>query len=361
MRKYKIIKTALNLTKCENMNNKLLKDDANMNKQILKETEKIAKLLLKETEKIKKQLFKESEKDNKKIIKETIKLKIKLLKEHKHISPINNMKSINQKKISVISPPQIINTLHTGVSVETQYNKINNYTELQKNNILKIQSNIRGYLQRKKYLNNNIINYIIKTLNNNEPAMTNLWIQIITILKKYPPQKNENKFIYGKLIENSIIQTLNKIFPKCIDLDKLCDIGSEYKNDCMIEFTSKINIKFSIKASKSTGMITIINKRHIQKHDIGKINFIICKISERKLYIFQNTKSIEDTYSKDDGAAMYYKNSLFSFLNKQSKNVYNFPNNTKIKDFENNIIPIIKEVNIYDTLYISLCDELSNY
>jgi len=45
MRKYKIIKTALNLTKCENMNNKLMKDDANMNKQILKENEKIAKLL----------------------------------------------------------------------------------------------------------------------------------------------------------------------------------------------------------------------------------------------------------------------------------------------------------------------------
>jgi len=46
----------------------------------------------------------------------------------------------------------------------------------------------------------------------------------------YPPAKNEYKFIYGNLIQMSVIELLDNIFYSCIDLDKLCNNGSEIQS-----------------------------------------------------------------------------------------------------------------------------------
>ena len=39
----------------------------------------------------------------------------------------------------------------------------------------------------------------------NPSQMTNMYIDILSILKKYPPAKNENKFIYGKVAKSNYI------------------------------------------------------------------------------------------------------------------------------------------------------------
>lgn len=57
------------------------------------------------------------------------------------------------------------------------------------------------------------------------------YYKICCISKKYPPQKNENKFIYGKLVEKSLMEAFCKMGFICEDLDKKHKFGSEYKND----------------------------------------------------------------------------------------------------------------------------------
>ena len=57
--------------------------------------------------------------------------------------------------------------------------------------------------------NKNLIEYLLINLH----YMTNMFIDILSILKKYPPAKNENKFIYGKVAEARIIHWINKIIP----------------------------------------------------------------------------------------------------------------------------------------------------
>jgi hypothetical protein len=99
---------------------------------------------------------------------------------------------------------------------------------------------------------------LIKILNNkkNSKNMEKCYFNILKISKLFPPAKNENKFIYGKLIELQLIKTFNNFFI-CDDLDKNHKYGSEYKNDCTINGNN-----FSIKASKNGNSVTIINKLH---------------------------------------------------------------------------------------------------
>ena len=121
---------------------------------------------------------------------------------------------------------------------------------------------------------------LIKTLNNkkNNKNMEKCYYNILKISKLFPPAKNENKFIYGKLIELQLIKTFNN-FLICNDLDKNHKYGSEYKNDCEINGN-----KFSIKACKSTSNVIILNKHNKSDHKIDT-NFIICNI-EKKNYIY---------------------------------------------------------------------------
>lgn len=193
----------------------------------------------------------------------------------------------------------------------------------------------------------------------NSTQMTNLYIDIKSILKKYPPAKNENKFIYGKVAEARIIYWIND-FLKCIDLDKTNNVGSEYKNDCEIFFEDRA-IKYSIKVSKEGGEITLINKRNSNNnHSVVDCYFIICHIANKKLYIFKHDDSLND-FVKESNESIRYKGSIFKHLDKEDKNYYSFPVNEKTLEFENKILPTIEEVSIYERLSKELESENSKY
>ena len=188
--------------------------------------------------------------------------------------------------------------------------------------------------------------------------MTPLLIDIYTILNKYPPAKNENKFIYGKVAEARIIHWINKIIP-CIDLDKSNTHGAEYKNDCEISFDSN-KVKYSIKVSKNGGEPTLINKRNVSSHTVNDCHFIICHILNKKLYIFKHDETLEP-FIKENHESIKYKSSIFKYLDRDSNNFYKFPDNQKIQYFERNILPTINESKIYEKLALELESENSVY
>ena len=196
---------------------------------------------------------------------------------------------------------------------------------------------------------------LIDTLKQNETHMTDLIIAIKTICKQYPPAKNENKFIYGKLIEKKIIAIINKILP-CLELDADKKVGSEYKNDCSICFSDGCIKNYSIKASKSGGSPTLVNKRNKSEHNVIDCNFIICHIAKERLYIFKHSEEL-DEFLKDSHESIQYRSAVFKYLDKSVKNYYQFPSNEKMKRFNNEILPLINEIDIYS----KLLDDLDNF
>ena len=202
-----------------------------------------------------------------------------------------------------------------------------------------IKNKIKKIEKRDLYKLNPCLN-LVNNLNKqyNQENMQSCYHNILKISKLFPPAKNENKFIYGKLIELELINTFNK-FSLCTELDKYHDTGSEYKNDCLINKN-----KFSIKASKNGGEIIIINKLNKSNHDID-INFIICHISKRKLYIFPSLIILPELIVDKD-SNIHFKSSIFNYIEKNfNKFIYNFP---EISNKESNDV---EEVQIYEYLY----------
>jgi hypothetical protein len=169
--------------------------------------------------------------------------------------------------------------------------------------------------------------------------MKQCFYNIVKICHLFPPAKNENKFIYGKLIELQLIKTFDKIIT-CKELDKNHLYGSEYKNDCIIK-----NDKFSIKASKNTSNVIVTNKFHKLDYNIHT-NFIICNIEKRKLYIFPSI-IIDKKYIVDNNSNIYLKSSLFTYIDKNKNNfIYDFPIDKNISKIKK-----INSINIYEYLY----------
>ena len=216
--------------------------------------------------------------------------------------------------------------------------------QIDESKIILIQKTWRGYQERKKY-NSDFFPLLINLLKREEELLTNSFINIMKVCQKFPPAKNENKFVYGKLIERIIIEMINTKI-RCHDLDKTHESGSEYKNDCYIPVGRK---KFSIKASKSGGNITIINKRTRDDHSIYGINFVICHLKEKKIFMFTHQKNL-DSFVKEDGAAIHYKGTIFKIL-KERGNFISFPENQKTSNFIEHELPKIKSINIYDVLW----------
>ena len=125
------------------------------------------------------------------------------------------------------------------------------------------------------YINgDDIINdVIIMNIKKNNILHNKLFMKCKKVLKMYPPAKNEYKFIYGNLIQMCVIEFLDNIFYKCIDLDKLCKYGSQYKVDCRLNITRYLSKKLSIKAKKNkNGKVIII---HLWTFKMGQNNFIL--------------------------------------------------------------------------------------
>ena len=167
------------------------------------------------------------------------------------------------------------------------------------------------------------IHSILLTLLNHRKQMNKIYLTAYKTMMLFPPKLNCNKFIYGKVIEYEIINTLGKFFPYCIDLDNQCTVGSSYKNDCNICISEDYIIPFSIKVCKSPSAITIINKNNATTHDyvsdIKNMNFIILCIQKKRMYVFEHIDNL-DEYLIDKGPKVEYKRGIFKYLDQ--KNLY---------------------------------------
>ena len=182
--------------------------------------------------------------------------------------------------------------------------------------------------------------------------MTNFFMDIIRILYKYPPAKNENKFIYGKVGEKRLIHWIHKII-ECIELDKYISVGSEYKNDCEIIFSEDNTIKFSIKVSKSGGEPTLINKRNRSEHTVKDCYMLIVHIEKQRIYCFKHNESL-DEFIKETRESIKYRPSVFKHLDKDKKNYYQFPKSEKVE----NLIKELESKSIEEDIYERLSKEI---
>jgi hypothetical protein len=184
---------------------------------------------------------------------------------------------------------------------------------------------------------------LIRELNkpSNFNIMANCFFNISRISRLFPPAKNENKFIYGKLIELELIKTFSKRMI-CDDLDSKHSVGSEYKNDCEINGN-----KYSIKASKNGDKITVINKLNKKDYDIDT-SFIIIHIKNKKLYVFP-TKIINKEFIVNNDSNISFKPAIFHYLDKYYKQfIYKFPDMNKDQYEE---IMDTEPINVYNYLY----------
>lgn len=197
-----------------------------------------------------------------------------------------------------------------------------------------------------------IIQSIILTLSNNSKLINEIYLTAYKTMILFPPKLNCNKFIYGKVIEYKIINTLDKIFPYCIDLDNQCTTGSSYKNDCNMCISEDCILSFSIKVCKSPSAITIINKNNASLHnyikDIKNMNFIILCIQKKRMYVFEHIDMLNE-YLIDKGSKVEYKRSIFKYLD-NNNSYYDFQlseeDEKKIAEYSK-----LDEVKIYKYIY----------
>jgi hypothetical protein len=206
---------------------------------------------------------------------------------------------------------------------------------------------IQKWYRNISYSKRNVCKSIIQILKLNEDIMRNCFYECVSISKNFPPQKNEYKFIYGKLVEISLINAFTNIGINCIDLDKNHKSGSEYKNDISI-----FKNKFSIKAKLNKGGdVILINKKSTTKHNVS-INIMLVVINEGKLCIFPS--NFDDSvnineYIKEDSGVISYKSKLFSLINKKYKDyIYSFP---ELDEKQKDLLSNITEQDIMNNLY----------
>jgi hypothetical protein len=185
--------------------------------------------------------------------------------------------------------------------------------------------------------------YIIEEMKmeKNEDKMRKCYKELIKISKKFPPQKNENKFIYGKLGEKALISMLENIgILNIVDLDNLHSVGSEYKNDISI---NDVNFSIKVKLNRA-GDIIMINCKSTSEHTLD-INTLVIVIKERKIYAIPKTFNSAE-YIKQDSGSISYKNKILTHFTKEyPQYIYTFP------EVENEDNSEITAIDIYNILY----------
>lgn len=197
---------------------------------------------------------------------------------------------------------------------------------------------------------NNKFKFIIDLLTQHPDIMTRCLYEITKISILYNPQKNENKFIYGKLIEKSIIHAFTIIGFHVKDLDDSHTVGSEYKNDITL-----LNVDVSIKAKlKKGGDVILINKKSTSKHNIN-MELLLCVIQERKLYFIPSNIVDNSVYVKEDAGCISYKSKLFTLIDKHhTEYIYTFP---ELSIEEKNKLSLLKPIDIMTKLYLDTIQE----
>jgi hypothetical protein len=191
---------------------------------------------------------------------------------------------------------------------------------------------------------------IIKILNDNPLEMQKCYFQINQVNKKYPPQKNEMKFIYGKIIEMCLLTTFCSLGFECIDLDKKHNFGSEYKNDISI-----MGVDISIKAKlNQNGNIIMINKLSKTEHEM-KIETLVCSIKEGILY-FIPSEIVDNIFITTSAGCILYKGKILTMIKKNyPQYVYKFP---KLTDEQLSSISQLQAVDLYKKVYDDLISGL---
>ncbi len=192
--------------------------------------------------------------------------------------------------------------------------------------------------------------YSIKHRLNNK-SLNHFFIECNLIYKKFPPSKNENKFIFGGLIQKSLIETFRSLFYKCIDLDELHSYGSEYKNDCCLYLTRYKKINLSIKCkTKKYGEIILINKNSNNKlYDLSDLITLLVVMNTNQIIIIEH-KRFGDSFLKNNNSNIVYKSSLLTHIYNHCPDcIIDFDKNKKMNELleDKTILPI----NVYDLLY----------
>jgi len=217
-----------------------------------------------------------------------------------------------------------------------------------------IQKIWRGISTRVNF--NNYNNLIINSFNKHNEKVNDMFIKCLKIYHTYPPAKNEYKFIFGGLVQLAFIELMNNIFYKCLDLDKLHDFGSEYKNDCCLYITPFVKFNISIKTkSKTNGNIILINKHGNNiVHNLKNLITIVLILETQQIIII-NHNDVPLEYIKDNEANISYKSSLITFIKKNKPElVYTLEKNTKFNDFMKNEYEFITPIDLYKELYNKL-------
>lgn len=194
---------------------------------------------------------------------------------------------------------------------------------------------------------------VIAKINENQDKLNDLFIKCHKIYKQISPSKNENKFPFGILIQMAIIEFLNDIFHKCIDLDELHTYGSEFKNDCCLYLDDITKIDLSIKAKSKEKSDTIIINNHSKeiKRDLTDLVSIILIIQTNKIYIIPH-KDIDEKFIINKNANISYRSSLLTHINKNNKNlIIELIKNDKFNSFMDIDYNSLKSINIYKELY----------
>jgi hypothetical protein len=222
-----------------------------------------------------------------------------------------------------------------------------------KNNEIK-KIKIKKVINKKIYKKINKINkksiYSIKHQLNNK-VMNKFFIECNLIYKKFPPSKNENKFLFGGLVQKSCVQMLESVFYKCIDLDELHSYGSEFKNDCCLYLSKYKKLFISIKCkSKKCGEIILINKNSNHKiYDLSDLITLLIVIETNQIIIIEH-KRFGDSFLKDNNSNIVYKSSLLTHIYNHCPDcILDFTKNKRLNDLLNN--NSISPVNVYELLY----------
>lgn len=194
---------------------------------------------------------------------------------------------------------------------------------------------------------------VIAKINENQDKLNDLFIKCHKIYKQISPSKNENKFPFGILIQMAIIEFLNDLFHKCIDLDELHTYGSEFKNDCCLYLDDTTKLDLSIKAKSKEKSDTIIINNHSKeiKRDLTDLVSIILIIETNKIFIIPH-RDIDEKFIINKNANISYRSSLLTYINKNNKKLFiELIKNDKFNSFMENEYTSLTSVNIYKELY----------
>ena len=197
---------------------------------------------------------------------------------------------------------------------------------------------------------------IIGTIRNNQDKLNRLFIKCHKIYKQISPSKNENKFPFGILIQMAIIDFLNDIFHKCLDLDECHKYGSEYKNDCCLYVDDNRKIDLSIKAKSNDKNDTIIinNYGNDIDRDLSNLVSIILVINTNKMYIIEHN-IIDEKFIIRKSANITYRSSLLTFINKNKRDLcIELEKNEEFERFMRYEYEKLVAMNVYKKLYHGL-------